>query len=247
MSEMNHNSKTKHTRSWKLAIPFFLVMTVLTVVSFLIPLRPTESYNEKRKLAEFPAFSWEALVSGDYFDDIADSFAREYINSLYERGIVGGKDVGVFAPDDYVTRQQFAAMLYRALGLNDADYEDVELPFADQKKLSSYAVTPVKALYSLGILNGSSTGGKLYVSPHEPLSRAQACAFVARAMGVSSEETPDFSDPDSFPSYAPAYVGALSELGIIGGYKDGSFRPRNYMTREQMCKVLYLMLENQQY
>ena len=185
------------------------------------------------------------VKNGDYFDDIADSFAREYINSLYERGIVGGKDVGIFAPDDYVTRQQFAAMLYRALGLNDADFEDVELPFADQGKLSSYAVTPVKALYSLGILNGSSTGGKLYVSPHEPLSRAQACAFIARAMDISSEEIPDYTDIDNFPSYAPAYVGALSELGIIGGYKDGSFRPRNYMTREQMCKVLYLMLENQ--
>ena len=78
MSEMNHNSKTKHTRSWKLAIPFFLVLTVLTVVSFLIPLRPTESYNEKRKLAEFPEFSWEALVSGDYFDDITLWFSDTF-------------------------------------------------------------------------------------------------------------------------------------------------------------------------
>lgn len=185
------------------------------------------------------------VKNGDYFTDIADSFARKYINSLYERGVVTGKDDGSFAPNDPVTRQQFAAMLYRALELNDADYEDIELPFADKDGLRSYSLTPVKALYSMGIINGSSSGGKLYVSPYETLSRAQACAFVARAMGIASEEIPDYTDIDNFPSYASSCVGALSELGIIGGYDDGSFRPRNNMTRAQVCKVLYLMLENQ--
>lgn len=185
------------------------------------------------------------VKNGDYFTDIADSFARQYINSLCERGVVTGKDDGTFAPNDPVTRQQFAAMLYRALDLNDADYEHLDLPFADADGLRSYSRTPVKALYSMGIINGSTSGGKLYFSPFETLSRAQACAFVARAMGVSSEETPYFTDLDSFPSYAPSCVGALSELGIIGGYDDGSFRPRANMTRAQVCKVLYLMLENQ--
>lgn len=78
-------------------IPFFLVMAVLTVVSFIIPLRPTVSYIEKRNLAEFPEFSVEALVSGDYFDDIttwySDTFpGREewlslatYTSSFYGR------------------------------------------------------------------------------------------------------------------------------------------------------------------
>lgn len=51
-------------------IPFFVVLALLTVVSFIIPLRPTQSYSEKRSLAEFPEFSVEALVSGSYFDDI---------------------------------------------------------------------------------------------------------------------------------------------------------------------------------
>lgn len=78
MSEMKHDPKTKHTVSWKLAIPFFLVLTVLTVLSFCIPLRPTESYTEKRKLAEFPEFSWETLISGDYFDDITLWFSDTF-------------------------------------------------------------------------------------------------------------------------------------------------------------------------
>lgn len=60
------------------AIPFFLVLAVLTVVSFIIPLRPTQSYSEKRNLAEFPEFSWEALSSGSYFDDITTWFSDTF-------------------------------------------------------------------------------------------------------------------------------------------------------------------------
>ena len=59
-------------------IPFFAVLAVLTVVSFIIPLRPTVSYIEKRSLAEFPQFSMESLASGDYFDDISTWFSDTF-------------------------------------------------------------------------------------------------------------------------------------------------------------------------
>ena len=56
--------------SGRYAIPFFAVLAIIAVISFIIPLRPTVSYLEKRELAKFPEFSVEALLSGDYFDDI---------------------------------------------------------------------------------------------------------------------------------------------------------------------------------
>ena len=56
----------------KYALPFFLVLALLTAVSLIVPLRPTFSYSEKRELAKFPAFSVDALLSGDYFDDMLD-------------------------------------------------------------------------------------------------------------------------------------------------------------------------------
>ena len=59
-------------------IPFFVVLAVLTVVSFIIPLRPTVSYIEKRNLAEFPEFSVEDLLSGDYFDDISTWYSDTF-------------------------------------------------------------------------------------------------------------------------------------------------------------------------
>lgn len=62
----------------KLVIPFFVVLGLLTVVSFIIPLRPTQSNMEKRNLAEFPEFSMEALTSGTYFDDITTWFSDTF-------------------------------------------------------------------------------------------------------------------------------------------------------------------------
>ena len=57
---------------------FFTVLALLTVVSFILPLRPTESVAEKRRLAQFPAFSAQALWSGDYFDDISLWFSDTF-------------------------------------------------------------------------------------------------------------------------------------------------------------------------
>lgn len=68
----------KPSSGLKLVLPFFLVLAVLTVVSFIIPLRPTQSQMEKRNLAEFPEFSWEAITSGSYFDDISTWYSDTF-------------------------------------------------------------------------------------------------------------------------------------------------------------------------
>ena len=81
-------------------IPFFLVLAALTVVSFIIPLRPTVSYIEKRALAEFPEFSVKALTSGDYFDDITTWFSDTFPGretwlevASYTKSFYGNSDV----------------------------------------------------------------------------------------------------------------------------------------------------------
>ncbi len=100
----NENGKTKYLFS----VPFFLVLAALTVVAWLLPLRPTQSADEKRDLAVFPEFSVEALVGGEWFSDIdtwfSDTFTfreawlsvSEFVQTLYGHskvGIYGGLSV----------------------------------------------------------------------------------------------------------------------------------------------------------
>ena len=85
------------------AAVFFLLLAVLTVVAFLIPLRPTRSYSEKRELAKFPAFSAAALASGEYFDGISTWFSDTFpgretwlqANSMVEQ-LHGISDVTIY-------------------------------------------------------------------------------------------------------------------------------------------------------
>ena len=61
-----------------LAAPFLVMLTALTAVAFAIPLRPAFSVSEKRSLAEFPAFSTDTLISGEYFDGMTLWFSDTF-------------------------------------------------------------------------------------------------------------------------------------------------------------------------
>lgn len=185
------------------------------------------------------------LTGGSRFTDTVGTWAADYIDSLAELGVVGGFDDGSFRPDASLTRAQFSAMLFRALGLREADYADVSLPFADAGDLAAYAVTPVRALYTLGIVGGSEVKGKLCFRGNETLTRAQAAAMIGRAYTLSSDTELTFTDTKDIPAYALPYVSALTEAGIIGGFADGSFCPTRVLTRAQMCKILSLALSRQ--
>ena len=70
--------REQNRRRARVAAPFCTVLFVLAVVAFIIPLRPTESESEKRKLTEFPDFSVETLLSGEYFDQIGLWFSDTF-------------------------------------------------------------------------------------------------------------------------------------------------------------------------
>ena len=74
---MRHAKEYKRGSRVKAAI-FFTVLYAAAVLAFIIPLRPTESVAEKRRLAEFPEFSVSTLMNGDYFADIDTWFADTF-------------------------------------------------------------------------------------------------------------------------------------------------------------------------
>lgn len=99
---MKKREKYTFAASRFLAVPFLIVLTVLTVVSFCIPLRPDRSMSERRLLKEFPEFSMESLLSGEYFSRIdlwfSDTFpGREgwLEAAAYTRSLHGSSEVAV--------------------------------------------------------------------------------------------------------------------------------------------------------
>jgi hypothetical protein len=186
----------------------------------------------------------EAYEVPHKFVDIDEYWGATYVDFLYNAGITTGYEDGTFRPNQQISRQQFAVMLYRYLGLNEADYADVELPFADHAKIGSYAIPAIKALYTEGIINGSTgSDGKIYFNPNNSLTRAQAATMIGRTQekGYASVDL-SFADGAKIPSYAADYIRTMAAQGVISGYTDGTFKPNNPITRGQMAKILYNLM-----
>ena len=70
------------------------------------------------------------------------------------------------------------------------------------------------------------------------LAMSMVTAFVPVMQGASATV---FTDVSTGNKYYEA-VNRLSELGIINGYEDGSFRPDNNVTRAEFSKIIVGMM-----
>ncbi|MBQ3133249.1 MAG: hypothetical protein IJB26_04675 [Clostridia bacterium] len=73
--EANHATKWLHPLRVGLVL---LVFVAISIAVWILPLRPKHSEFEQRELAAFPAFRWETLASGEYFDDISLWFSDTF-------------------------------------------------------------------------------------------------------------------------------------------------------------------------
>lgn len=92
----------------------------------------------------------------------------------------------------------------------------------------------VEALAERGIINGGD-GGRF--SPNATMTRAEFCAIVVRALGLTPESTDDFSDVLSDKWYAP-YIGTAYTYGIVNGIGGSKFAPNGTITRQEAAAMV---------
>ena len=114
------------------------------------------------------------------FQDVASGkYYEKAITWAAENGIVSGFSADTFGPDQNITREQMAAILYRYATYKKYDVSaagDLS-KFPDADKVSSYAVDAMKWANAAGIINGSDDGN-LY--PAGNATRAQVAAILTR-------------------------------------------------------------------
>ena len=96
------------------------------------------------------------------------------------KGIVTGVEKNLFAPDENITREQLAAILYRYAkykGLNTkVDNETVKV-YIDNQSLSDYASDSVGWAIGNGLMSGTD---KIHITPQGNATRAQAAVILYR-------------------------------------------------------------------
>lgn len=114
------------------------------------------------------------------FSDVApDRWYSAAIGWAAANGVVNGYADGRFRPDDSVTREQMAAILYRYAGTKQLDRSaDADLSvFSDHTVISGYALDAMKWAVDRGLIQGM--GGGL-LSPQGSATRAQAATILMR-------------------------------------------------------------------
>ena len=120
----------------------------------------------------------------NYYMPFADvdqaSWYAEAVRWAASCGIVTGYDNGNFGPNDPITREQLAAILYRCAAYRQEDTSigaDTNiLSFTDAVSVSEYAVPALQWACGAGILQGAD--GALL--PTHPATRAQTAAILHR-------------------------------------------------------------------
>lgn len=93
----------------------------------------------------------------------------------------------------------------------------------------------VRYVFQAGLMNGTSADA---FTPDTPTTRGQIVAILYRLEGSPSVGAARFSDVVPGAYYTAAVAWATAN-GIVNGYGDGTFRPNELITREQLAAFLY--------
>ena len=143
--------------------------------------RPDENLTRAQMVQILYNWAGKPEVTGSSkFSDVADSawYAKPIIWAT-EKGIVNGVGDGKFAPNDPVTREQLAKMLYFYAGQPEVSNELTD--FADTAKITEYAVNPIKWAVEQDILRGDGSPRKL--RPTDSAKRREVAAMLHRYIG----------------------------------------------------------------
>ena len=167
------------------------------------------------------------VVSGQcpFGDVAAGKYYRKAVIWAAENQIVGGLGGDRFGPDEPVTREQLAAILYRYANYKGYDTQrSVELAkFADIDDVGSYAVNAVKWAVADGLLSGVSA---TELQPKGFAIRAQVAAILMRfCEGTASGEPAAASDEKEQENTKPAGSSGSTESGDKADSGESTEKP----------------------
>lgn len=171
------------------------------------------------------------------FSDIQGHFSEKAVQHLIERGLINGGGNPLFRPNEEITRQDFAVLLTKVMGLQVSSYHNIEFP--DVSTRSGY-VPYLSRLVHAGILKGKGD----HIEPISPLSRQDLAVILSRVMEATANPPTDkeampkpYLDDQTLGAYAHEAVYTVGQKGWLLGSK-GMFNPTRHVTRGEAAVVL---------
>ena len=122
----------------------------------------------------YEAFTRKPIVSTEYFFDTKN----ESVLKAASVGIVSGTGDGNFTPDSKLTREQAAAILCNLAESLGQPLKAADPSFADNGKMSGWAVSFVGKVQAAGLMSGKSNNN---FDPKGPYTREQSITTIMNA------------------------------------------------------------------
>ena len=137
--------------------------------------RPNDSITREEfvKLLVMALGEFDENAQADFADVEQGAWYAPYVASAKNAGIAAGDDSGCFGVGRSITREDMAAMIYRAAGSRLSAEQTAS--FIDADEISDYAKESVTVLANAGIINGIGDGR---FAPKDTATRAQAAVII---------------------------------------------------------------------
>lgn len=179
------------------------------------------------------------------FSDIKNCAERDAIEALARRGIITGKTNELFDPDATLTRAEAAAIIVRALGLQETATEN----FSDVNETDWFApYVSTASGFKIVLGNGDNR-----FNPSGTITREEAAVIVVRAAKLCGIDTKredfairnslaEFTDYTSSSSWARASLAVCFDEGILSRSLE-KIEPQKGINRATLAQMIYNMLE----
>lgn len=171
------------------------------------------------------------------FTDVADHWAKDSLEYVYNRGLMNGMSQTTFRPDAKATRAMLVTVLYRMAGQPQVNAVS---PFADVPANLWYSDAITWAAEA-GIVKGCGHG---VFKPDEPATREQTAAILYRCAGFMGWDTSaeaaltSFKDSGLLSDYAVTPMSWAYAQGLIKGVSETRLCPLDGTTRAQLAVML---------
>lgn len=199
-----------------------------------------------------------AKLSYSYTDIVQHSYARDYMEALFAKGIMNATDPDTaFGANQYITRGEFVRAIVKALELplnyqGTKHFIDVSTSLSSITQNALYDFRYIETAARAGFVRGTQPQ---VFSPGDNISRQDAAVIIASATNLKLDTDIDkinkgllkyFKDYNSIDRYARASVLAVAKKGYITGSaidptdltKGYTFDPSAKMLRSDTAVIL---------
>ncbi len=199
-------------------------------------------YDTDRKRAVFTAAHLSLyFVSYDpskiwinpYSDVTENAWYYEAARYVSENGLMTGYGSGLFAPNNNITRAQFAQIIYNKESKPAITGENA---FADVVPGAWYAPAIIWASEN-GIVKGYGSGN---FGPDNNITREQLSVMLWRYAGspATADNKLNFNDSDKISAYAVKALQWAVEQSIVEGKDNGNIDPKSNASRAETAVML---------